>query len=79
MQTAPTATERFVPLRQSASRLGLPIAWLKSEAEAGRVPHLRVSRRLLFNLEAVEAVLLKRAEHHRTAEGDPHVMPRAFQ
>lgn len=59
-------SEPFLPLRQTATRLGVPAAWLRSEAQAGRVPHLRVGRRLLFNPEAVEAVLLKRARTVRT-------------
>jgi hypothetical protein len=44
-----------------ARRLGLPAAWLKAEAKAGRIPSLRAGRRLLFNPEAVERVLLERA------------------
>lgn len=53
--------EVFLPLDQTATRLGVPIAWLRVEAHAGRVPHLRVGKRLLCNLVAVEAVLLDRA------------------
>ena len=53
--------ESFVPLRRAASRLGVPIAWLKAEAEAGRVAHLKVGRRLLFNLAAVECDLIHRS------------------
>jgi hypothetical protein len=34
---------------------------MKAEADAGRVPHLRVGRRLLVNPEAVERVLMDRA------------------
>jgi hypothetical protein len=49
--------EPFVSLQRAAARLGLPIAWLREEARAGRVPHLRVGRRLLFNSAAVERSL----------------------
>lgn len=56
--------EAFVSLRRAASRIGVPIAWLKAEAEADRVPHLRVSRRLMFNVAEVERVLLDRAQGH---------------
>lgn len=42
-------------------RFGLSKAWLKAEAEAGRIPSLRAGRRLLFDPEAVEAALLERA------------------
>lgn len=53
--------ESFLPLRRAAARLGVPIAWLKSEAAAGRVPCLRVGRRLLLNCDAVERALLERS------------------
>ena len=53
--------EAFMSLRRTAARLGVPIAWLKTEAEARRIPSLRAGRRLLFNPEAVEQVLLERA------------------
>ena len=42
-------------------RLRLPTAWLKAEAMDGRIPCLRVGRRLLFNTRAVEQVLVERA------------------
>jgi hypothetical protein len=35
--------------------------WLRTEAEAGRVPHLRAEKVLLFDVDAVERVLLERA------------------
>lgn len=44
-----------------ARYLGVPVGWLKSEADAGRIPHLKAGRSYLFNPEAVEAVLAKRA------------------
>jgi hypothetical protein len=44
-----------------AARLRLPAEWLKGEALAGRIPCLRVGRRLLFNADAVEQVLAERA------------------
>ena len=53
--------EAFISLRRTAARLGVPIAWLKAEAEAGEVPHLKVGRRLLFRSDEVERVLLERA------------------
>ena len=54
--------ETFVPLQQAAGCLGVPAAWLKAEAEARRIPHLKAGRRLLFNVIAVEEVLLARAQ-----------------
>ncbi len=52
----------FISLQRLAQRLGLPAAWLKSEAEAGRIPSLRAGRRLVFNSEAVEQTLIERAK-----------------
>lgn len=60
-----TTDESFLSLRRTASRLGLPMNWLRAEAEAGRIPHLKAGRRLLFNIAAVEDELLARS---RTAE-----------
>ena len=53
---------KFVSLRQAAASLGVPFSWLESEAKAGRIPHLKPGRRLLFNIEAVAEALLERAE-----------------
>ena len=38
----------------------MPVAWLKDEAKANRIPHLRVGRRCLFSLEAVTEALAER-------------------
>ncbi len=54
-------TNAYVSAIELAHELGLPLAWLKAEAKAGRIPSLQVGRRLLFNPEAVERVLLDRA------------------
>ena len=61
----------FITLQALSRRLGLPAAWLKAEAEAGRIPSLRTSRRLMFNPEVVERVLIERAkaDGHRPGEG----------
>jgi len=68
MNDAKSQSESFLPLRRAAARLGVPAAWLRGEAVAGRVPHLRVGRRLLVNPQAVERVLLERAQQ-AVAEG----------
>jgi hypothetical protein len=44
-----------------ARRLRLERGWLKQEALAGRLPYLRVGRKLLFELEAVKDTLATRA------------------
>lgn len=70
--------ESFIPVRRLAARIGVPAAWLKREAAAGRVPSLRVGRRLLMNREAVERVLLQRAEDEviRRVVAQSAVVPR---
>lgn len=45
----------LVNLGGLATELGLPRAWLKDEAEADRIPYLRVGRRLRFDFEAVRS------------------------
>jgi excisionase family DNA binding protein len=54
-------TSSPIGVAELAARLRLPVRWIKSEAKAGRLPHLRVGRRLLFNLEAVSETLARRA------------------
>ena len=58
------AEEQLYDLRMLARRfrrLGLSAAWLKAEADAGRIPCLRARQRLLFDPEAVERALIARA------------------
>jgi hypothetical protein len=50
----------FVDLQQLTQSLGLPSAWLKSEAVAGRIPALRAGKRWAFSEPAVRAALLER-------------------
>jgi excisionase family DNA binding protein len=50
-----------IGVAELAARLRLPIRWIKAEAKAGRLPHLRVGRRWLFNEAAVRACLHVRA------------------
>ena len=64
--------ETFIPLQELAQCLGLPAAWLKAEAEAGRIPSLRAGRRLAFNLRAVEEALIARADDRVNAPGQSH-------
>lgn len=52
---------QLLSLSVVANRLRVPATWLAEEAEAGRVPSLNAGGRLLFDLKAVEAVLLERA------------------
>jgi hypothetical protein len=41
--------------------LHVPVAWLRAEADAGRIPHLRAGTALLFDLETVKRILTERA------------------
>jgi excisionase family DNA binding protein len=50
-----------ITLNHLASELKLPKEWLREEAIAGRLPCLRIGRKLLFNLSAVNQALADRA------------------
>ena len=52
----------FTNIRGLSQYTGLPDAWLRAEAVAGRIPCLRVGRRLLFHPESVEQALLANAQ-----------------
>lgn len=58
-------TKKLLPIRMAARRFGVPAPWLRAEAEADRIPHLRAGSRILVDLEAVERVLVARAVEHR--------------
>lgn len=55
-------------LSKLAYVLNLPADWLKAEAEAGRLPCLRVGERLLFDRPAAEQALAERAAGERIGE-----------
>ena len=57
---------RLVSLNELADRTGLPAAWLKRDAEAGRIPSISVGRRRFFDLVAVLKAL---AEHPNAKKG----------
>lgn len=59
----------FKSLSKTATTLGVPIAWLKREADAGRVPCLRAGRRFLFDLEMVANALAEKASSATSQEG----------
>ena len=50
-----------VSIHELATELRLPHDWLRREADAGRIPCLRVGRRRLFNISAVRKALAIRA------------------
>jgi len=51
----------FMSAAAAANRLGLPKSWIKSEAEAGRIPFVRAGSRMLFSVAMVERALTERA------------------
>jgi hypothetical protein len=60
---------RTVPLKSMARLLRVTEPWLRSEAEAGRIPHLKAGEQLLFNPELVEQLILRRASQMEVANG----------
>jgi hypothetical protein len=53
-------TKLLLTVYDLSERTGLPLAWLRREADAGRLPCLRVGRRRMFDLAAVMNELAKR-------------------
>ena len=49
--------DKFVPLIVGAEKLGIPLAWLRAEVRARRLPALHAGRRWLVSLEAVRNAL----------------------
>jgi hypothetical protein len=52
---------RLLPIGPMARRLRVPVRWLRDEADAGRIPHLKAGKVFLFDPLTVERVLLERA------------------
>lgn len=65
-------SEKFGPIPRIARLLGLPAAWLKAEAEAGRVPSLVVGRRRLARVDEVERAINERAKSQCREEAVAH-------
>jgi hypothetical protein len=59
----------FVTLNQLSHELNLPAAWLRAQAQAGRIPCLRVGRRLVFDPELVLRVLSQRSQDAAAGAG----------
>ncbi len=57
--------ERLMTLNRLSSHFRLPREWLRNQALAGKIPCLRVGRRLLFNPVAVECALADQAASSR--------------
>lgn len=53
-------SDKLIDVGSLAEQTGLPMRWLVREADAGRLPCLRVGRRRMFSLEAVRSALAER-------------------
>jgi len=53
---------QLLTLHRLAERTGLPTAWLKREADSGRLPCIRAGRRRMFDLDAVLKALAERQQ-----------------
>ncbi len=62
----------LLTLPRMARRLGVSQQWLRTEADAGRVPCLKAGKRYLFNAAAVAETLAAQAADSRqgVADGD---------
>jgi len=57
---------KIVTLGSMARRLGVTTKWLRTEAENGRLPHLKAGERFLFVPDVVAAVIAQRAAQYPT-------------
>ncbi len=53
---------QYIRLEALAKATRLPAAWLRREADAGRLPCIRAGRRRMFDLIAVQKALAERQE-----------------
>lgn len=56
-----TDVVRPMTLTIAARWLGVEPQWLRAEAEAGRIPHVKAGRTILFNENVLAKVLSERA------------------
>lgn len=54
-------TTLLITPQRLASRVGVPADWLCKEADAGRLPHLRVGWRIYFDADVIARLLRERA------------------
>lgn len=59
---------KLITEKKMARRLGVQLDWLRAEADAGRLPHVKTSDGYLFDPELVERLLLERAQQVPGAE-----------
>lgn len=59
---------KLLPINLVARKLRVPVGWLQSEADSGRVPCLQAGNRTLADPVAVETALLERARRPAAEE-----------
>lgn len=59
---------KYLRVQELARATRLPEAWLRREADAGRLPCIRAGRRRMFDLTAVLKSLAERQERGVTRE-----------
>lgn len=69
----------FRSYRHVASRLGVPAAWLKQQAVAGRIPSIRCGKMLMLPFDEVKAVLTARSTSCDGKQKETHVDGQAQQ
>lgn len=60
----------LVTLPELARRWRVPVAWLRREADEGRLPHVRAGSQRLFDAATVERLLADRATGAKVAPGE---------
>lgn len=60
---------RPLKLSELARVLGVPVRWLRAEAERGGLPHVKAGTGMLFDRATVERLLLERAKREGLARG----------
>lgn len=60
---------KFISLRELSRATRLPAAWLRREADAGRLPCIKAGRVRMFDPDAVKAALAKLQKLEVSHEG----------
>jgi hypothetical protein len=68
MSDSDTARETFITVKHAATRLGVPAAWLIAEAKAGRIPSLKVGKRIFVSPSLVEQSLIEQSKQAGEAQ-----------
>lgn len=58
-----------------ARHLRVPVRWLRKEADAGRLPHIKAGSQRLFNVATVERLLSERAAQEAPAPRSDGLAP----